>query len=121
MTKDKRGNDDEEDSQRKRSRTAGTQEDLRLDWVHDVRTKMNDEQECMHTMRDMERRGRPVAIAGGKGKVGDECKRKEAVSAEIIRNQVDGSKGYLHEVGNSEMSEHIEWNAKRGGKLYQVR
>ena len=31
------------------------------------------------------------------------------------------SKGYLHEVGNSEVSEHIEWNAKRGGEVYQVR
>ena len=27
----------------------------------------------------------------------------------------------MHEVGNSETSEHIDWNAKRGGEVYQVR
>ena len=49
------------------------------------------------------------------------CKRKETVSADIIRNQVDGSIGYLHEVGNAEVSDHVLWNAKKGGEVYQVK
>ena len=52
-----------------------------MDWVHDVRMRMNDEQECMNIIRDMERRGRSVANIGGKGTVENECRRKEAVSA----------------------------------------
>ena len=94
---------------------------MRLDWVPDVGMRMNDEQECMNIIRDMERRGRPVAITGSEGAGEDERGRKEAVSAEIIRNQVDGHKGYLHEVGNSETSEHINWITEKGGALYQVK
>ena len=69
----------------------------------------------------MEQRGRLVAITGSRGRAGEVCRRKETVSAEIIRNQVDGSKGYLHEVGNAEVSDHVLWNAKRGGEVYQVK
>jgi hypothetical protein len=34
------------------------------------------------------------------------------VSAEIIRRQIEESKGYLHEVGNAEISNHVKLNAK---------
>ena len=47
----------------------------------------------MNIIRDMERMGRPVAITGSEGAGENERGRKEAVSAEIIRSQVDGHKG----------------------------
>ena len=82
---------------------------------------MEDEEGCVDVVSDMEQRSRPVAITGSRGRAGEVCKRKETVSAEIIRNQVDGSKGYLHEVGNAEVSDHVIWDAKRGGEGYQVK
>ena len=94
---------------------------MKLDCVHEVRTNMEDEEGCVDVVRDMEQRGRPVAITGSRGRAGEVCKREETVSADIIRNQVDGSKGHLHEVGNAEVSDHVLWNAKRRGEVYHVR
>ena len=53
----KRGGEEAEEGRRKISRIEGMQEDLRLDWIHDVRTKMEGDKGCMDTMRDMEQRG----------------------------------------------------------------
>ena len=49
-----------------------------------------------------------------------ECRGRDCANAEIIRNQIDESKGYLHEVGNVEISGHVTCNAQRGGRVRQV-
>ena len=64
---------------------------------------MQDDKGRMDTMRDMEKRGRPVTITEER----EGCRRKEHVMAEFIRNQIEESKGYLHEVGNVEISDHV--------------
>ena len=68
-TQYKRGNEEDDDGRGKqRSRIGGTQEDLMLDLVHDVRTNMEDEEGCVDVVRDMEQKGETCSNYRKQGK-----------------------------------------------------
>ena len=92
-------------------------DEFQVDWVHDAR----EDEECGIAVRDIEQRGRSVIITKSKSPKEAAREKREVECAEIIRNQLEKSKGYLHEVGRVEVGECVQWSARKGGDIYQVR
>ena len=98
----------------KKSKTG---DELQVDWVHDAR----EDEECGNAVRDIEQRGRSVIITKSKSAREATREKHEVECAEIIKNQLEKSKGYLHEVGQAEVGECVKWSARKGCEIYRVR
>jgi hypothetical protein len=98
----------------KRSRTDEKEE---MGIIGDVRLGMTTAEECRIAVEDMALRGIIVSITASK----EGCEWGEDAKADIIMDQVQRHKGYIHEMGDNGLSDQLRWTMQKGGPMYVLR
>ena len=96
--------------------TSRTDEKEGMGIIRDVRPGMATARACKITVEDMAQQGIFVKVTASKGG----CEWGDDATADIIADQVQRNNGYIHDMGNTGLSDQFRWTVQKGGPMYVI-